>query len=111
MKTNYPADLRLAYLAAIAGGLRLSWPILSAFLIFNCTLGALVGLIEGWGVWKGIYFAFVTGLTIGYGDLVPTQPITRIISVVVGFSGIFLTALLAAIAVRALQVISNKNAD
>jgi voltage-gated potassium channel len=30
----------------------------------------LIGFIEGWSVSDAIYFTFVTGLTIGYGDIV-----------------------------------------
>jgi hypothetical protein len=105
------ANLRRAYLRAFLHGLRLSWPVLSAFLVFNAGLGAIVGLIEGWGVGKGIYFAFVTGLTIGYGDLVPTRAVTQVLAILIGLSGILLTALLAAVAVRAFQVISEKKKD
>ena len=66
-------------------------------------LGMLVGYLEGWRVGDGTYFAFVTGLTIGYGDLVPVRLITRVMAVVIGFSGILMTGLIAAVGVRALQ--------
>jgi uncharacterized protein involved in exopolysaccharide biosynthesis len=66
-------------------------------------LGSLVGVIERWGVWKGIYFAMITGLTIGYGDLVPRQWPTQALAVAIGFLGIALTGIVAALAVRALQ--------
>jgi hypothetical protein len=46
---------------------------------------------------------FVTGLTIGYGDLVTVRLITRVIAVMIGLIGILLTGLVAAIGVRALQ--------
>jgi hypothetical protein len=35
--------------------------------------GPLIGFIEGWSVGDAVYFTFVTGLTIGYGDIVPRQ--------------------------------------
>ena len=72
--------------------------------MLQALLGAVVGLIEGWGVGPGVYFAFITGLTVGYGDLVPTSALTRTLSVVIGFCGIALTGLVAALAVRAFQV-------
>jgi hypothetical protein len=50
-----------------------------------------------------VYFTFVTGLTIGYGDLVPRQPLSRFLAILVGFFGVVLTGLVAAVAVRALQ--------
>jgi Ion channel len=49
------------------------------------------------------YFTFVTGLTIGYGDLVPKRLLARLISLAIGFIGIQLTGLVAAIAVQALR--------
>ena len=38
----------------------------------------LTGFIEGWSVGDAVYFTFVTGLTIGYGDIVPRQAIGRV---------------------------------
>ncbi len=63
----------------------------------------IVGHLEGWRIGDAAYFTFVTGLTIGYGDLVPVRLGTRVIAVIIGFSGILLTGLVAAVGVRALQ--------
>ena len=49
------------------------------------------------------YFTFVTALSIGYGDLVPKGFFARLIAIVIGFTGILLTGLVAAIGVHALQ--------
>ena len=92
------------YLQAFAKGLAVIWPVLFAFLLLEVALGAIVGLIEGWGVWDGIYFAFITGLTIGYGDLVPRHALTQVLAVTIGFMGITVTALLAGLSVRAFQL-------
>jgi ion channel len=85
-------------------GLAIVWPVLSGLLLLKALLGAVVGLVEGWGVWQGIYFAFITGLTIGYGDLAPRHVVTRLLAVAIGFLGILLTGLVAALAVKAFQV-------
>ena len=55
-----------------------------------------------------MYFAFITGLTVGYGDLTPTLPASRIAAIAIGFAGILFSALLAAIGVRALQEAARK---
>ena len=65
--------------------------------------GLLIGYIEGWRVHDALYFTFVTGLTIGYGDLTPRHVVSRFLAVVIGFSGIVLTGLVAAVAVKALD--------
>ena len=49
------------------------------------------------------YFTFITGLTIGYGDLVPRLAVSRALSVVIGIIGALVMALFAAVSVRALQ--------
>jgi hypothetical protein len=59
-------------------------------------------VIEGWSVHESIYFAFVSGLTIGYGDLAPKSVLTRALAILIGCCGVLLTAIVAAIAVRAL---------
>ena len=50
-----------------------------------------------------LYFSFVTGLTIGYGDISPVTPAGRVFAVLTGFVGILMTGLIAAIAVFALK--------
>lgn len=97
--------LRAAYFAALVQGLRATWPILSGILLFKAGLGAIVGVIEGWSIWQGVYFAYVTGLTIGYGDLVPRQTLTQVLAIAIGFSGVLLTGLVAALAVKAIQAV------
>ena len=65
-------------------------------------LGLVVGLIEGWSIHEALWFAFVSGLTIGYGDLAPKTLPARALAIVIGACGVLLTALVAAVAVRAL---------
>ena len=79
------------------------WPIVSGLLGIMVLLGMVIAWREGWGLAEGIYFAFVSGLTIGYGDLVPKHPLSRTLAIVIGGTGILLTGLVAAIAVRALE--------
>ena len=66
-------------------------------------LALLIGFVEGWSVGDAIYFTFVTGLTIGYGDIVPRQALGRAIAVGIGICGLVLTGLITAIVVYALR--------
>jgi hypothetical protein len=70
-------------------------------------LGLLIGISEKWSVGEAAYFTFVTGLTIGYGDFAPSRLAARILAIIIGFIGIILTGLIAAVAVRALQAAMN----
>ena len=78
------------------------WPILSGVLLAMVGPGLLIGYIEKWRVDEALYFTFVTGLTIGYGDLTPRHMISRLLAVGIGFTGIILTGLVAAVIVQAL---------
>ena len=84
-------------------GLRVVWPILSILLGVMAALGTVIGLLEDWSLGDGLYFAFVSGLTIGYGDLVPKSAMARTLAISIGFTGILLTGLVAAVGVQALQ--------
>ena len=98
-----PRAVRRAFLRGLFTELRVVWPILSALLATMVLLGLVIGLIEGWSVHESIYFAFVSGLTIGYGDFAPHTFATRALAIAIGICGVLLVALVAAIAVKALQ--------
>jgi hypothetical protein len=97
-----PRALRRRFLAELLNGLRVVWPILSILLGLITALGLVVGLLEGWSIRESIYFAFVSGLTIGYGDFAPKVFLTRALAIAIGVCGVLLTALVAAVAVKAL---------
>ncbi len=97
------------FFSRLIGGLRVVWPIISFLLMLSITLGFFVGIIEGWSIDESIYFAFVSGITIGFGDFVPTGLLARALTIGIGFCGLLLTALLAAVAVKALGVITQQN--
>src|SRR5262245_21477911 len=101
--------MRRDFVVGLFGGLRVIWPVLSVLLGAMVALGVSIGLIEGWRLQDSIYFAFVSGLTIGYGDLVPRTLLTRTLAILIGACGVLLTALLAAVAVKALSSVSGKS--
>ena len=45
-------------------------------------------------------------LTIGYGDFAPKRLLTRALAILIGVCGVLLTAVMAAIAVKALSAVS-----
>ena len=94
--------LRRHFLAGLLTALRVVWPILSGLLGLIIAAGLVAGMIEGWSVHESIYFAFVSGLTIGYGDLAPKLLPARVLAIFIGICGVLVTALIAAIAVKAL---------
>ena len=103
-----PRTLRRNFVAGLLTGLRVVWPILSVLLGLIIALGLVVGLLEGWSVHESIYFAFVSGLTIGYGDLAPESLLARALAILIGVCGVLVTALVAAIAVKALVAATDR---
>ncbi|PDT02726.1 Ion channel [Rhizobium chutanense] len=93
---------RRLFFAALVKELYLMWPIFSGILIIMLGSGIIISLIEEWSIGEALYFTFVTGLTIGYGDLTPKHASARVLAMVIGFSGIVLTGIVAAVSVQAL---------
>jgi hypothetical protein len=65
--------------------------------------GIVIAKIEDISIGDGVYFAFVTGLTIGYGDITAATGLGRILSVFIGLIGTVFAGLIVAIASRALH--------
>jgi Ion channel len=98
-----PKTVRRRFFIALGQAIHVTWPVFSAILAIQVALGLLTGFVEGWSVGDAVYFTFVNGLTISYGDIVPQQPLGRALAIGIGFSGLFLTALTAGIAVYAMR--------
>ena len=88
MSIDKPPSMRRRFVSGLRLGLRVVWPVLSALLVGIVGLGLLVGFIEGWSVSDSIYFAFVSGLTIGYGDLAPKTFVARVLAIMIGICGV-----------------------
>jgi hypothetical protein len=103
MKPTHTSHIRREFYKAVGYYLRIVWPIFSTMLVVIVICGLIISYLEGWDAFDGIYFGFVTGLTIGYGELVPKLPMSRILAILLGFNGVLLTAIFAAISVRAIE--------
>ncbi len=97
-------EVILNFLTVFGIGLIASAPLTVFFVSLILLLGQIVGRREGWTRFDALYWSLVTALTIGYGDIVPTQKATRIFAIIVGLCGILLTGLFVAIALNAATV-------
>jgi hypothetical protein len=79
------------------------WPIFSSLLIIIILLGLVTGIREGWSIGDSLYYAFITAFTIGYGDITPKYPLTKILAVAIGLVGFLFSGVLVAITVEALR--------
>jgi len=74
--------------------------VLALFVLLVVMAGAIMSLVEPQTVkgnmWDGMWWAVVTATTVGYGDISPATPQSRLVAVALMLFGIGLTATLAA---------------
>lgn len=85
---------------------------LMLFLLLLMTIGGFViSELEGIKLGDALYFAFITGLSVGYGDITPNTTTGKIVSVAIGLVGTLFVGLTAAIATRALADTAKRRRD
>jgi voltage-gated potassium channel len=85
---------------------RIFWAVRGVNVALLClvVLGALViSIAEGIGFADSLYFAVVTALTIGYGDITPKTTLGRVASLAIGIVGVIFVGLIVAVATRAVR--------
>tara|TARA_R110002096_G_scaffold61443_1_gene152703 strand:- start:561 stop:926 length:366 start_codon:yes stop_codon:yes gene_type:complete len=65
--------------------------------------GWILTKVEATAFWDGQYLAFVTALTIGYGDFAPVEPLGKIICIALGVVGMIWVGLIVGVASVALK--------
>ena len=81
--------------------LYLSLPLLLALLCTMILLGVIVGHKEGWSIFDSIYWALITGFTVGYGDIRPITRMSKLFAVLIAWAGIMFTGVIVAATVAA----------
>ena len=79
-------------------------PIFLSLFAFLVVGAALIAYVEQLPFGDALYFSFITGLTIGYGDVVVKTILGRFVAIIIGLIGILFTGLVVAAAVRAIQI-------
>ena len=85
---------------------RITWHLRALYLMLVTLImaGAVVIVAtEKVSFGKAVYFAFITGLTVGYGDIVPSTAIGQIIAVLLGLIGILFAGVVVAAAVQSVR--------
>jgi hypothetical protein len=93
--------LTITFLKEIGVGLWLTFPLLLSLGAAIAALGQAVGTKEGWSRFDSLYWSFITGTTVGYGDIRPVKRGSRILAILIAFLGLVLSGIVIAIAVHA----------
>ena len=64
--------------------------------------GVAISYVEQLDLAEAIYFSFITGLTIGYGDIAPATNWGRVLCVLIGLIGMTFTGITVAVATHSL---------
>lgn len=76
--------------------------VIGALILILLLGGVLIWRYEDISFGDAIYFTFITGLSVGYGDITPETAMGKIVSIGVGMVGVLIVGLSVAIGARAL---------
>jgi len=78
------------------------WSIFTVLLAVIAGLGLQIGKLERWNPVDSLYFAFTTASSVGYGDFVPTRPRSKLLAILIAFTGVLLVGLIVSVGLHAL---------
>jgi voltage-gated potassium channel Kch len=96
-------EITYSFIKVFATTLAALYPLLLLLLAVITLLGIVIGRIEKWGILNALYFAFITATTVGYGDLAPSHPISKVMAILVTLVGIILTGIMVAVGLFSLE--------
>ncbi len=91
----------LNFLKIFMVGVTYAFPILLFLLAIVVLLGRLAGKRQGLDWFDSIYWTFITAITVGYGDIAPTNRFSKCCAIGIGFTGVIFTGILVALASHA----------
>ncbi|MDZ7614099.1 MAG: ion channel [Flavobacteriaceae bacterium] len=103
-KRNDGKQFRRKFIRVFVDLLAVTFPIWGSLVILVSVLGVLFALLEELSIFRGIYHAFITAMTIGYGDITPNTSLGMIISLAIGVIGMVATGIIVALAFQAVKI-------
>ena len=76
-------------------------PVLISLLVLISVIGYIIGRAEGWSLSNSLYHAFINATTVGYGDFRPAKKKSKLLAVILAFTGLVFTGMVVAIALHA----------
>ncbi|NCC53294.1 MAG: two pore domain potassium channel family protein [Spartobacteria bacterium] len=99
-----PLQFTLKFLAVFFRILFMTTPIWGVMFLSIIVVSWLFARIEQISFCAAVYFAGVTALTIGYGDIVPHTAMGKGLCLLMGILGVITTGIIVAIALQAIKI-------
>lgn len=104
-------EFTLTFIHIFLWSIYLIAPLLVFLSLIVIILGQVVGRIEKWNKFDGLYWSFITATTVGYGDIRPLKKTSKILSIFIAFIGIMFTGIIVAITLNATSTAFDKHVD
>lgn len=104
-------EFAFSFLKLFFYGISLASPLLIVLVLVIVLLGQIVAVRESWGRFDGVYWAFITATTVGYGDIRPIAPLSKVLSVLIALTGMIFTGIMVALAIHAATTAFSNLAD
>jgi voltage-gated potassium channel len=104
-------EFTLTFIKLFFSVLGLISPILISLCFTIVILGLIAGRREGWSTFNSLYWAFITAFTVGYGDIRPQKPLSKVLAVIIAWVGIMFTGVIVAVTVAATTDTVKKHFD
>jgi preprotein translocase subunit SecG len=104
-------DFALDFVARLAGMLLDAAPVLVLLLLAMLGLAILIGRGEGWSISDSMYYGFITGTTVGYGDFRPTRGAGKAMAIIIAYLGLIQIGIIVALAVQAVTEAYDRQVD
>ena len=86
-------------------------PVLMSLILLITIIGYVIGKKEGWSKLDALYHAFINATTVGYGDLRPTQNLSKVLAISNALVGLVFTGIVVAIGLHAADYAFNSVYD
>ncbi len=91
-------EVAFRFIQVFYNGLLYIGPILGLLLVIILMGAWIISRVDSRPFGDTVYLAFITAFTIGYGDLTPQRPLSRLTAIIPGIIGVVFTGIIVALA-------------
>lgn len=104
-------ELTAAFLKLFFWLIYIVGPILLLLVSLIVLLGIIVTKLEKWRLYDGLYWAFITATTVGYGDFRPLKKLAKALSILIAILGMMFTGIVISVTLKTASITIDKHID